>query len=291
MNPAELKTILTSYHLSPRKKLGQNFLIDQNIQKKIIENCQIKPGDLILEIGPGLGALTKDLAQALYRNGTGQAQELVIVEKDKGFVSVLKETLSDFKNIKILEDDILNIKLRKVFKNLGDKKIKVIGNLPYYLTTPIIFYLLEQKSIIDSIFITIQKEVGARMLAKPGGKDYGRLSLSVQYLTTPKLLLSIPRGAFYPQPKVDSYFIKLEIKKDLRPKVADIDLFFNLINTSFSQRRKVILNSLAEKKPLSLPKERVRQILLEAQIDPSRRPETLTIEEFAHITDIIAGKG
>lgn len=283
MNLSELRSLLASQQFHPLKKLGQNFLIDQNIQQKIIQNCQIKSTDFILEIGAGLGALTKDLA--FY------GKEVVAVEKDRRFISILKEKLGNFKNLKILEEDILNIKARKIFKNLKGKKIKVIGNLPYYITTPIIFYLLGQREIIDSIFITIQKEVGTRILAKPGGKDYGRLSLGLQYLTWPKLLLHIPKGAFYPQPKVESCFIKLIVKENPQPPVTDLNLFFDLIENSFNQRRKIILNSLADKKRIFLTKEELLDIFAQTKIDPTRRPETLSIDEFGRLANTISAKG
>lgn len=279
---SELKVFFSSHQFYPRKKLGQNFLVDQNIQQKIIQNCQIKADDFVLEIGAGLGALTKDLAASCH--------ELVAVEKDKRFVPILKEKLSNFSNLKILEEDVLKIKLRKVFKNLFRHKIKVVGNLPYYITTPIIFHLLEQKDVIDCIFITIQKEVGGRILAHPGGKDYGRLSLGVQYLTSPKLLFNIPKGAFYPKPKVDSCFLKLAVKENLRPPVADLELFFKLIEYSFNQRRKIILNSLADKKSIFLKKEELEEVLKKAQISPTCRPETLSIEDFARLANTISAK-
>lgn len=279
---SQLRDLLDSQQFRPFKRLGQNFLVDQNIQQKIIQSCQIKPDDFVLEIGAGLGALTKDLAAS--------CRELVAVEKDKRFVPILKEKLADFSNLKILEDDILKIKLRKVFKNLYRRKIKVIGNLPYYITTPIIFHLLEQKEVIDYIFITIQKEVGERILANPGGKDYGRLSLGVQYLTSPKLLFNIPKGAFYPKPRVDSCFLKLAVKENLVPPVADLELFFKLIEYSFNQRRKIILNSLADKKCIFLKKEELGGVLKKAQINPTCRPETLSIEDFARLANVISVK-
>lgn len=280
MNPNELKDIFSSNNLRPLKKLGQNFLVDQNIQKKIIQNCQITPDDVVLEIGSGLGALTDSLA--------GLAKEVVAVEKDRGLVKVLKERLSSFKNIKILEEDILKIKVRKVFKNLEGKKIKVVGNLPYYITSPIIFFLLEQRQNINSIFLTVQKEVGVRILARPGSKDYGRLSCAIGYFTQPKLLFNIPKGAFYPRPKVDSIFMQLLVKENPSPQVKDEELFFDLIKISFNQRRKTILNSLSDKKSIAVNKKQMADILLKAEIDPTRRPETLNLEEFARLSDMIS---
>ena len=283
INLSQLKSFFSQHQFYPRKKLGQNFLIDHNIQQKIIQSCQLTPDDFILEIGAGLGALTKDLSRG--------ANRLVAVEKDTRFISYLKDNTADFKNIKILADDILNIKLRKVFKALKGRKIKVIGNLPYYITTPVIFYLLSQREVIGSIFITIQREVAQRILAKPGSKDCGRLSLSVQYLTTPKLLLNIPKGAFYPQPKVDSSFIKLSVKENPQPQLDDLNLFFKLVGISFSQRRKTILNSLADKSGTFLKKAQLGQILARAQIDAKRRPETLSIEEFAKLSNLVSRQG
>ncbi len=280
VNPAELKNIFSSNNLRPLKKLGQNFLVDQNIQKKIIQNCQIKPDDVVLEIGSGLGALTDDLA--------GLAKEVVAVEKDRGLVKILKERLAGFKNVKILEEDILKIKVRKVFKNLEGKKIKIVGNLPYYITSPIIFFLLEQRQNIDSIFLTVQKEVGIRILARPGSKDYGRLSCAVGYFTQPKLLFNISKSAFYPRPKVDSIFMQLSVKENPTPPVKDETLFFDLIKLGFNQRRKTILNSLSDKKNIAVNKKQMAGILLKAGIDPTCRPETLSLEEFARLSDIVS---
>jgi 16S rRNA (adenine1518-N6/adenine1519-N6)-dimethyltransferase len=283
MNLSQLKDLLSSQQFYPSKRLGQNFLIDQNIQQKIIQSCQIKSDDFVLEIGAGLGALTADLALS--------CRELVALEVDKRFIPILKEKLANRPKAKVLEEDILKIKLRKVFRNLAGHKIKVVGNLPYYITTPVIFHLLEQKDVINYIFITIQKEIGTRILAKPGRKDYGRLSVGVQYLTWPKLLFYIPKSAFYPQPKVDSSFLKLSIKDNPQPRVVDLNLFFNLVENSFNQRRKIILNSLADKRRIFLTKEELLAIFTQAKIDPTRRPETLSIDEFGRLSNIISAKG
>ena len=264
----EIKDILKQEHISISKRRGQNFLVDAWAQKRIIEVIDIKPADEILEIGAGLGALTEDLAK--------QAEKVIAVEKDKALARILKEKLSGYKNLEIVHQDILRF-------DIGKKKIKVVGNLPYYITTPIIGYLLEeQRQKIKDVFITVQEEVGRRLVARTGTKDYSALTIFVQYFTKPKILFSIPKRAFYPQPKVNSVFVHLQILKKPQVKVNNQKQFFKIVRACFSQRRKIILNSLAHKLEKQA-KDKIQQILQEENINFQARPERLSLDDFARI--------
>lgn len=268
---AEIKNILRQERLSISKRRGQNFLVERAWQEKIIAASALKKDDAVLEIGPGLGALTEELAR--------QAGWVFAVEKDKALARILQQQLSGYQNLTILHQDILEVEIRK----LTTQKIKVIGNLPYYITTPIIGYLLEkQLETITEIFITVQDEVGRRLAAKCGGKDYSSLSVLIQYFSRPKILFSIPKRAFYPQPRVDSVFVRLEILPEPSVKVSDQEQFFKIVHGCFRQRRKTILNSLAHQLSAGRKSE-VAQALAEAGLDPGTRPEQLGLDEFAKI--------
>ena len=268
---SEIKEILKRERISISKRRGQNFLIDPHMQKRIIEAIDIKPTDEILEIGPGLGALTQYLAE--------QAGVVFAVEKDRALTRVLSEMLSGYKNLKLIHQDILKTNVAA----LTQRTMKIVGNLPYYITTPIIGHLLEsQRDSLKAIFVTIQEEVGKRMLAQPGSKDYSALTIFVRYFTDARRLFSIPKRAFYPQPKVDSVFVHLRILDKPRVKVNNQQQFFKIVRRCFSQRRKTILNSLAHK----LKKDRIEKALRAEGLDVGLRPETLSIEEFAKIEDI-----
>ncbi len=253
------------------KKWGQNFLIDKNIKDKIIGKAAIEKNDFVLEIGPGAGALTEDLA--------GLAGKLIAVEKDRGLVKILKEMLAPCKNTTIIEGDILTFDLGK----LGAKNIKVIGNLPYYITSPVIMHLLKFRECIDSILITVQKEVAGRITAKPATKDYSSLTLAIQFYAAASIEMPIARGAFFPRPDVDSSLIRLNILKKRAVSVANEELLFKIIRLSFNQRRKTILNALG----VELDKTVLANAFTAAGIDPSRRGETLSLNEFAKLTNTI----
>lgn len=271
---AEIKDILRREHISISKRRGQNFLVDEWVQRRIIAAIDIKPDDEILEIGPGLGALTEDLAQ--------KASRVFAVEKDKALARVLQERLSGYKNLQIIHQDILQFAIEKFTR----KKLQVVGNLPYYITTPIIGYLLEeQREKIKDIFITVQDEVGRRMLSKSGTKNYSALTIFVQYFTKPKILFSIPKRTFYPQPKVDSVFVHLALLK--RPKVCvnNQEQFFKIVRGCFQQRRKTILNSLSHQLK-RIKKEKIRQILQGENINFQARPEELLLNDFAKIENV-----
>ena len=286
----EIKDILKRERISISKRRGQNFLVDAWSKKKIIEAIDLKPDDEILEIGPGLGALTEDLAK--------QAALILAVEKDKALARILKMRLSGYKNLKIFHQDILQFDLEK-FTSLDSKhltgftkkKLKVVGNLPYYITTPIIGHLLEeQRERIEDIFITVQHEVGKRLVAKKGIRDYSAITILTQYFTKPEILFSIPKRAFYPQPKVNSVFIHLRILKKPSVNLNNQEQFFKIVRACFNQRRKTILNSLAHRLK-ELEKEKIQQIFKETDLDERLRPERLSMAEFAKIEALFYRKG
>jgi 16S rRNA (adenine1518-N6/adenine1519-N6)-dimethyltransferase len=251
-----------------KKYLGQNFLFDPSILKKIIEVSEINENDTVVEIGPGYGNLTKLLAE--------KAKKVIAIEIDHSLYKRLKEDLKDFKNIELIHGDAL----KYPYENIG--LFKVVANIPYYITTPLIFRLLEAREYLKSMTLTIQKEVAKRIVAIPGNKDYGVLSIAVQYYGKPELKFIIPKGAFRPVPKVDSAVIHVEIKKGFETYVKDERLFFKIVKTAFSQRRKMLSNSLK-----NLAKN-INEILINAGIDPKRRAETLTIEDFVRIANLLA---
>lgn len=254
-----------------KRRLGQNFLFDPSILKRIVDAADIKHDDTVVEIGPGPGTLTKILA--------GVAKKVITIELDYELYEKLKNELKEFKNIELIHGDAL----RYAYERL--EPFKVVANIPYYITTPIIFRLIETRKNLKSMTLTIQKEVAQRIVGKPNTKDYGVLSIAVQYYGDPKLKFIIPKGAFRPVPKVDSAVIHIEIFD--RPKVIATDerLFFRIIKTAFAQRRKTLSNSLK-----SISKD-IKEILLNAKIDPNRRAETLSIEEFAILTELVKKAG
>ncbi len=278
----ETISLLKRYHLRPLKRLGQNFLIDDNIRDKIIGSVDPKRGDVIVEIGPGLAALTLELAL--------RAGRVIAVERDRGLYNILLETIgAKASNLELINDDILKVDLSE-FAPSG--KIKLAGNLPYYITTPIFEYLIDNRRLIERAVITIQREVADRILAAPGGKDYGALSCFIQYYTRPQYLYTISRGCFYPKPEVDSSLILLDMLDSPAVEVKDEKLFFRIIRKAFNQRRKTISNSLASKAfGRVASKEDLAAALARARIDPSSRPETLSLQSFAALTNIIKVKG
>ncbi|MCM8778628.1 MAG: 16S rRNA (adenine(1518)-N(6)/adenine(1519)-N(6))-dimethyltransferase RsmA [Candidatus Omnitrophica bacterium] len=271
---SELTKLLELYNLSPKKFLGQHFLIDKNIQEKIIANCQISNEDVVLEIGPGLGALTEELCR--------KAKFVYAIEKDELFCNLLKERFKLFKNLRIINDDILKFRLPP--QESPKHRLKVIGNLPYYISTPILTYLLKNRQHISSIYISLQKELAQRIIARPGSKNYGALTIFVNFYTKPEILFPIKRTCFYPRPEVDSCFLRIKIL--IKPKVNKQfeNLFFSIVRLTFQKRRKKILNALLKSK-LGLKKEEWERIFKDIGIQPQRRPENLSIEDFFNLTD------
>lgn len=276
------REIINKYKFRFSKSLGQNFLIDQNILEKIIEISQVTKEDCVIEVGPGIGSLTQYLGQA--------AKSVLAVEIDKSLIPILGETLRDYPNIEVINEDILKVDLHKLIEeNFKGERVKVVANLPYYLTTPIIMKFLEDRVPVDSLTLMVQKEVAQRMVAGPGTKDYGSLSMGVQYYCQPNILLRVPPSVFIPQPKVESSVIRLDLLEEPRVQVEDEDLFFALIKDAFGKRRKTILNALSTGS-LRLDRTLLREKLKESNIEENRRGESLTLEEYALLSNNLGKK-
>lgn len=263
------------------KSLGQNFLIDDNIVDKIVAGAGIGPGDKIIEVGPGIGTLTREMAS--------RAEALMAVEIDKNLIPILADTLGDYDNVKIVNEDIIKADIKGLIdENLSGGPVKLVANLPYYITTPIIMRFLEENINVTDIVVMVQKEVAERMNAQPGGKDFGALSVAVQYYCDTEIVAKVPRHLFVPQPNVDSIVIALRIRPERKYKVDDEDLYFKVVKAAFGQRRKTLLNSISSMG--NLAKDQVKEALEEAGIDPKRRGETLSLDEFAILSNVIGNK-
>jgi len=257
----------------PKKRLGQHFLVSPHFKKKIVQNCNLGKDDTVLEIGPGRGELTVLLAEA--------CASVVAVEFDRELAVLLKDKFRDRPSVEIIAGDILRFDPARYFRHYAGK-IKVVGNIPYQITSPIIQHLITHRNCIESIFITIQKELGERLTAKPGSKTYGAFSCFVQYYTEAKLLFVIKRGCFYPSPKVDSCFVRLNVRKEAAVKVKDEALFFRIIRAAFNKRRKTLRNSLQE----VVDAETIDRFFSLRHIDRNTRPELLSLEEFAYLSQM-----
>jgi len=278
-----VKEMLRSRDLHFKKSLGQNFLTDESVLSDIVDAAQITKNDYVLEIGPGPGVLTRQLAK--------NAARVVAVELDREIIELLCENISDYKNVEIINNDILKIDLEELSREHFDSKpFKVIANLPYYITTPIVMKLLESKADIESIVIMIQKEVADRLTAKPGTKDFGAISLSVNYYADAKIVRLVPPEAFVPAPKVFSAVLKLSVLKEPRVSVRDEAFLFKLIKASFSKRRKTFLNAISGESGISVTKEEAKQALFELGFSDNLRGETLSLVEFAQISDFFLKK-
>ena len=273
------KQIIKKYNFIFKKNFGQNFLVDENVLNKIINAAEIKNTDIIIEIGPGIGTLTRCLAK--------KAKKVIAIEIDKNLIPVLNETLIDFKNIDIINNDVLKVDIKNIVEKNKNNDVKIVANLPYYITTPIIMNILENNISVKSITVMIQKEVAYRMQANVGTKDYGALSLIVQYFAKPYLVANVPQNCFMPRPNVDSAVINLEILKEPPVNVNDLSLMFKIIKIAFSQRRKTLLNCIFNSKNFNFDKETILQILNLACIDEQIRGEKLTLQDFANLTNII----
>jgi len=281
--PRITKEFLKEHGIRIKKRLGQNFLIDEGILNRIVEVADLGKDDIVIEIGPGMGTLTKKLAE--------KAQKVLAIELDENLVKLLKETLKSYPNVEIIHADILKINLKELIKSKVQSpksKVKVVANLPYYITTPIIIHLLKAREILSNIVVMVQKEVGRRMIAKPRTKNYGALSLLAQYYTKPQIAVKVPRSAFLPQPEVDSCVVNLKVLEKPAVEVKDEELFFKVVRAAFEQRRKALENALSRSRDLRLSKKKVLEILEKADIRPLRRGETLSLEEFARLSSLIA---
>ena len=277
-NPKYTIEVLQKYGFVFQKRFGQNFLIDTRVLERIIEASEITKDDFVLEIGPGIGTMTQYLAEA--------AREVTAVEIDDALIPILKDTLKEWDNVTVLHGDILKTDIRKIAdeKNQG-RPIKVVANLPYYITTPIIMGLFESHVPVDSITVMVQKEVADRMQTGPGSKDYGALSLAVQYYAEPKIVANVPPNCFMPRPKVGSAVIRLTRHQNPPVTTLDEKLMFRLIRASFNQRRKTLSNSLKNSQELPYSKEEVEAAITECGLPLNIRGEALTLEQFARLSD------
>ncbi|MBQ3600137.1 MAG: 16S rRNA (adenine(1518)-N(6)/adenine(1519)-N(6))-dimethyltransferase RsmA [Lachnospiraceae bacterium] len=280
-NPQNTIAVLQKYQFNFQKKFGQNFLIDTHVLDKIIAAAQITKDDLVLEIGPGIGTMTQYLCE--------HAREVVAVEIDKNLIPILEDTLKEYDNVTVLNEDILKVDINQIAqeKNAG-RPIKVVANLPYYITTPIIMGLFESHVPIDNITVMVQKEVADRMQVGPGTKDYGALSLAVQYYAKPYIVANVPPNCFMPRPKVGSAVIRLTRHKEVPVFVKDEKLMFRLIRASFNQRRKTLVNGLNNSPEIDVPKELIIEALKTMGLSATVRGETLTLEDFAKLANIIS---
>ncbi|MBR5376414.1 MAG: 16S rRNA (adenine(1518)-N(6)/adenine(1519)-N(6))-dimethyltransferase RsmA [Lachnospiraceae bacterium] len=279
-NPAVTRVVLEKYGIRAQKKFGQNFLIDGNILEKIADIPKVGKEDLVLEIGPGIGTLTQILCE--------KAGRVVAVEIDRKLMPVLDETLSGYDNLTLVNEDILKCDIRELLKEAGGyKSVKVVANLPYYITTPVLMYLLESEYPFESMTVMIQKEVADRIKAVPSTKDYGSLSLAVQYYGDPVVAAQVSPSCFIPRPGVGSVVLKIDIYKEKPVTVKDQELMFRLIRGSFNQRRKTLVNGLKNYAGLDLTREQIEQALEKLGKKPSVRGEELTLSEFARLADIL----
>ena len=280
-NPQNTIEVLQKYNFSFQKKFGQNFLIDTHVLDKIIQSANITKDDMVLEIGPGIGTMTQYLAQA--------AGKVIAVEIDKNLIPILEDTLSGYDNVRVINEDVLKLDLKKLAdeENNG-KPVKVVANLPYYITTPIIMGLFESHVPLESITVMVQKEVAQRMQALPGTKDYGALSLAVQYYAEPYLAANVPPNCFMPRPNVGSAVIRLTSYEHPRVSVKDEALMFRIIRASFNQRRKTLQNGLNNSPEITASKERIAEAIASLGLPASVRGETLTLEQFAALADVLA---
>ena len=277
-NPTNTREIIEKYGFMFQKRFGQNFLIDGNVVEKIVREAGVTKDDFVLEIGPGIGTMTQLLCE--------NAREVAAVEIDTNLIPILKETLAPYDNVTVINEDILKVDIPALAQEKnGGRPIKVVANLPYYITTPIIMGLFESHVPIDSITIMVQREVADRMQVGPGTKDYGALSLAVQYYAKPEIVLNVPPTCFMPRPNVGSAVIRLKKHETCPVQVDDAEFMFRLIRASFNQRRKTLANGLSNSSELTLSKEKIAEAIESLGVSPSIRGEALTLEQFAQLAN------
>ena len=282
-NPTNTREIIDKYGFMFQKRFGQNFLIDGNVVEKIVREAGVTKDDFVLEIGPGIGTMTQLLCE--------NAREVAAVEIDTNLIPILKETLAAYDNVTVINEDILKVDIAALAKEKnGGRPIKVVANLPYYITTPIIMGLFESHVPIDSITIMVQKEVADRMQVGPGTKDYGALSLAVQYYAKPEIVLNVPPTCFMPRPNVGSAVIRLKKHETCPVEVDDAEFMFKLIRASFNQRRKTLANGLSNSSELALSKEQIAKAIESLGVSPSIRGEALTLAQFAQLSNYFTRK-
>ena len=278
--PQNTIAILQKYQFHFQKKFGQNFLIDEKVIDKIINAAAIKKDDTVLEIGPGIGTMTQYLAE--------YAGRVVAVEIDRGLIPILEETLAEYQNITIIHNDILKLNMKELADAYnGGKPVKIVANLPYYITTPIIMGLFESGMPLLSVTVMVQKEVAQRMQAAPGGKEYGALSLAIQYYAEAQIIANVPPNCFIPRPNVGSAVIRLNRYTEPPVAVEDDKFMFALIRASFNQRRKTLVNGLSNASDLRLTKEEIKEALSKMQLSETIRGETLSLEQFAELSNLL----
>ena len=279
-NPKNTIEVIQKYNFAFQKKFGQNFLIDTHVLDKIISAAGITKEDTVLEVGPGIGTMTQRLSQA--------AGQVIAVEIDTNLIPILKDTLQDCENVTVINEDILKIDIKKMAEEKGGgRPVKVVANLPYYITTPIIMGLFESGAPIDNITVMVQKEVADRMQVGPGTKDYGALSLAVQYYAKPEIVANVPPNCFIPRPNVGSAVIRLTRHKEMPVEVKDPVLMFKIIRASFNQRRKTLQNGLGNAPELPYTKEQIAAAIAEMGLTPTIRGEALSLAQFAQLSDIL----
>ena len=272
----ETMFILNKYNISASKSLGQNFLINDEVIEKIVESANISNEDLIIEIGPGLGTLTKRLLE--------KAKKVIAIELDKRMISILQERFSLYDNFKLINDDILKVNLNEIIQNEKDiKEVKIVANLPYYITTPIIMKLLEDKLTLKSITVMVQKEVAKRLTSNPGSKQAGAITYAVNYYCEPEEIVLVPNSSFIPEPEVESEVIKLNLRREPAVKIENEELFFKFIKASFMQRRKTLVNGITNSGLMS--KEEIKTLLKKVNLPENVRGEVLTMQDFAKLTN------
>lgn len=283
--PNRTKSILKKYHFTFKKSLGQNFLIDVNILENIISHAGVTESSGVIEVGPGIGALTEQLLR--------HSKNVVAYEIDRRLLPVLRDTLSSYENLTLIHQDILEVNVKETIAEnfTPDQPIHIVANLPYYITTPILMKLLQEHLPVESLTIMIQKEVAERMAASPNSKSYGSLSIAVQYYTEATVVMNVPKTVFMPQPNVDSSVLHLKVRSEPAVQVDDEKLFFELIRASFAQRRKTLLNNLSRHYEERYGKEEISQLLETIDIDGKRRGESLAIEEFAQLANAFSRVG
>lgn len=287
--PSATAEIIKKYNFTFQKRYGQNFLVDTNILEKIIRCADIKKDDCVIEIGPGIGTMTQYLAE--------NAREVTAVEIDKNLIPILKETLLEYDNVSVLNEDILKVDIGRISEEKnGGKPVKIVANLPYYITTPIIMGLLESHVPLSSITVMVQKEVADRMQTGPGTKDYGALSLAVQYYARPEIIMNVPPSCFMPKPGVGSSVIRLTLFSEPPVKTEDEIKMFSIIKAAFNQRRKTLANSLAnssfildgERKSVKFTRQQVCEALGQMELSHTIRGEALTLKQFAALSDLLS---
>ena len=282
--PSRTKEIIRKHGFSFKKSLGQNFLIDMNIMRRIVDAAGLDEHTGALEIGPGIGALTEQLAK--------KASRVTAVEIDNRLISILHEVMEPYPNVSVVHGDVLKVDLHALFQDRFQEveRVSVVANLPYYVTTPIMMKLLEERLPLKNIVVMIQKEVAERMAASPGGKEYGSLSVAVQYYCEPEIVCTVPHTVFIPQPNVESAVIRLKVREEPPVRVSDEALFFEVVQASFAQRRKTLWNNLKARYNQLMGTEALQEALEEAQIEPSRRGETLSLDEYARLSEAIGAR-